>query len=341
MFRKFSCFILLCCFSCCVFAQKNIKKKPKKSSPQVVYSLPKTMFAIEVNMKKTETRVGPYFRYCERYLAIRDVCTEDNVSYEVQSLNIKTLPVPDKDKTFQINAMSALWVNEIGVICGLNIPPMIAEETAKVQVSNEAYLDKFAFDYRAYYEDQLLANSIAKMAESAAKQIYSIRESRMALISGDNERVPTDGQSLQIMLEELDKAEQSLMELFVGKKVVTTETYTYYYTPSNKSTKDEVIFRVSPTAGVVEKDDLSGLPVYLTISANKNDIPPVDLKNGGELFYNIVGTAFVQLKVENKMMFEQTMSIAQMGTLQALPSKFKTYKLRFDPNTGALIGLEK
>ena len=60
------------------------------------------------------------------------------------------------------------------------------------------------------------------------------------------------------------------MELFVGKKVVTTETYTYYYTPSNKSTKDEVIFRVSPTAGVVEKDDLSGLAVYLTISANKN-----------------------------------------------------------------------
>jgi hypothetical protein len=91
---------------------------------------------------------------------------------------------------------------------------------------------------------------------------------------------------------------------------------------------------------VVEKDDLTGDPVYLTITAKKNETPSAQT-NKGEFFYNMPGSARVQLTYNNQLIFDADMQIAQMGSIQALPSAYKSAKLIFDPTTGALIKIGK
>ena len=199
-------------------------------------------------------------------------------------------------------------------------------------------MDDNNFNPSAYYEDQLEAVSIGRMAECAAKQIYRIRDSRTSLATGDMERMPADGESMRQMFDEMDREEKDLMALFEGKKRVTEVKKVIVYIPSKKSVKDELVFRVSKSGGVVDKDDLTGAPVYLSITAKKNDMPSAQL-NGGNLYYNVPGTARVQLTYNNQLMFDADMQIAQLGSTQALPSSFSKAQLHFDPNTGALLNV--
>lgn len=50
-----------------------------------------------------------------------------------------------------------------------------------------------------------MSNSSAKMAELVAKEIYSIRESRNALLRGEADNMPKDGAQLKLMLDNLNQ----------------------------------------------------------------------------------------------------------------------------------------
>lgn len=312
----------------------------KVSSPQVLYSLPRTQLAFEITLSRTDIKAGPYFNYGERLLALKDVATEDKVVWTLNQINVMPIGEPDKDKTFKIKSAKSLVLNDRGIICGLNVENV--EPNKSGVATNEPIVVRLAdndFDPRAYYEEQLQANSLSMMAENAAKQIYRIRDSRVSLSTGDVVKMPADGESMRIMFDEMDKQEAALVALFEGKKHTTEVKKVIFYTPGKKSVQNELVFRISKSGGVVEKDDLTGDPVYLTITAKKNDVPSADV-GSGELFYNIPGSARVQLTYQNQLIFDADIQIAQMGSIQALPSSYKNSKLRFNPATGALIEIE-
>jgi hypothetical protein len=74
-----------------------------------------------------------------------------------------------------------------------------------------------------------MANSTAKMAELVAKEIYSIRESKNALLRGQADNMPKDGEQLRIMLEKLEEQERAMTEMFTGTKTKEEKTrYTHH-----------------------------------------------------------------------------------------------------------------
>ena len=314
----------------------------KYSAPQLVYSLPKTVLSIEITLTRTEIKVGPYYKYSERLLAIKDAATEDKVEWTLNQVRVKPVGIPDKDKTFKLKTAKSIVLNDKGIICGLNVDNESVKQENKDEFAEPIVirLDDNNFDPSAYYEEQLEANSIGRMAESAAKQIYRIGDSRASLATGDMEHMPADGESMKMMFDQMDSQEKALMALFEGKKRTTEVKKILLYVPAKKSVKDELVFRVSKLGGVVEKDDLTGDPVYLTITAKKNETPSAQT-NKGEFFYNMPGSARVQLTYNNQLIFDADMQIAQMGSIQALPSAYKSAKLIFDPTTGALIKIGK
>ena len=94
-------------------------------------------------------------------------------------------------------------------------------------------------------------------ARTAAAQIFSLRRHRIELVTGEaGENV--FGEGLKAALEEIDRLEQSYLELFLGKRIVSTETR-----------------RFSPAAGLLPDTDLSGDIVLLQIEpsgAAKSDL---------------------------------------------------------------------
>ncbi|MDR1679449.1 MAG: DUF4831 family protein [Prevotellaceae bacterium] len=334
--------ILFCAIalSCNIF---SAEKTPKATAPMLSYSLPRTALLIEITTVKTEQKAGPYYKYAERYLALKDVITEDKTVWEISSVRVKTRGIADPNRSFMLKNATNLSLTNTGVIRGINLPetdkPNAKKEHNKQPKINKAASDDF---YASPFisEEQLMANSVAKMAEIAAKQIFRLRDSRISLISGENEKMPADGESLKLMLRQMDKMEESLTELFAGKKITTTVVKTVEIVP-NKNLKNEMLFNFSETAGISDKPEPGSYPVQINLSKQINATPAVNAKSNEGLFYLLPGAAEVELWGNNTQLFKGSFDMAQFGTLQQLPASKGDLKVRINTKTGALISVEK
>ena len=198
-------------------------------------------------------------------------------------------------------------------------------------------------------EEQFVAGSVAKMAEGAAKQIYRIRETRLNILAGDVEHVPADGKAMELVLNELNKQEQALVALFVGTTQVTRHTHTLLYTPA-ESVENEVVCRLSAHNGIVDKQDLSGEPLYLSLEAKKQTLLPGVYydKNApvlSQIYYNLPGEAQVALSFKGKKVAEQNVTVAQYGIAIPLVQDLFTTKptpiIKINKETGNILSIEK
>ena len=113
-------------------------------------------------------------------------------------------------------------------------------------------------------EEILMAGSTAKMAELVAKEIYNIRESKNALVRGQADNMPKDGEQLKIMLANLEEQEAAMTEMFSGTLNKDEKIFNIRLTP-DKEMDNEVAFRFSKKLGIVANNDLAGAPVYITL----------------------------------------------------------------------------
>ncbi|MBB3187848.1 DUF4831 family protein [Microbacter margulisiae] len=314
----------------------------------ITYSLPKTVIVVQVQAVKTIKLVGPYFQYTERYLGTRDVITKNSITWSVQNVKVSTKAVPDAQNTYVIkpdpaSSLSYVSLTPSGLLCGLNVPP-VTETSQPEMVQPKPETPNLEFNNLILTEDLLQANSIARMAEVAAKQIYNIRDSRINLITGNMDKMP-DGRAVNLMLQKMDKSENDLMELFVGKTVTVPTTVTFEIIPSQE-VQNEVLFRLSTEDGIVGRNDLSGQPYYLTVKdATTKSNAGMDRGGDNGLYYRLPGQAVVTLSdPTGNVISRQTIILAQFGTIESLPANLfnkNALKIRIDPSTGALLSIEK
>ncbi|MCK4749380.1 MAG: DUF4831 family protein, partial [Bacteroidales bacterium] len=55
-----------------------------------VYFLPRTSFKINLEVVKTRTIRGPYYRFAEKLLSIRDVPDRNSSNYRISKLNLES-----------------------------------------------------------------------------------------------------------------------------------------------------------------------------------------------------------------------------------------------------------
>ena len=83
------------------------------------------------------------------------------------------------------------------------------------------------------------------------------------------------GEGLKAALAEIERLEQSYLELFLGKRVVTTETRRYVVYPQSDK-KQYIVCRFSAAAGLLPESDLSGDMVLLQIEPSGNTATAVE-----------------------------------------------------------------
>jgi hypothetical protein len=194
-------------------------------------------------------------------------------------------------------------------------------------------------------EEYMMAGSEAKLAEGAAKQIYRIRESRMSLLTADQDKLPADGDSFKSMLEGMNKMERDLTELFVGKTSKETQVQTLYLTPE-KAVANDVLFRLSAIKGLVNADDLSGTPYYISINPSnikKNPLDPKAKTEKAGLWYVLPAATQITIGDGVNTIISGQFSIPQFGiTVPLAESLFKqpAIKVQIDPQTGRLLRVQ-
>jgi hypothetical protein len=332
---------------------KVLKMSATKSTDYgVTYFLPKTVFTVRVDYSKTTQKAGQYVRYAEKYLGLKEqsVVLEDKVFYTLDKINIESKGVIDKNASYLVEFKSKttspfVYLTEEGVICTINAD--YVDETGnnnKNSVARPASKSSTTPPHSVYTEEYLQAGSVTKMAEVAAKQIYKLRESRTDLLTGNADNAPRDGEGMKIILANLDAQEKALMELFVGTTAFELYDAEFEIEPLTNLDK-EVLFRFSRYSGIVDKDDLSGSPVYINVrnleSTEEIIDPKRKAKEAQSIVYNVPGKAEVEVFYGINSMYRNTLQVVQFGDKQILATslfddKKATVKIYFYPETGAI-----
>ena len=317
----------------------------------VSYILPKTVIDIEVELELTQLKAGPYANYSQKYLGIPAKVTDDSRRWRLVSANAKVSSIPDKEASYSVQLKSGatpyVYINEEGVLLAVNAEPIIENNNVVEEQESEltsSPLDDESYSY-ALTEEMLLSGSNIKMAELAAKQIYRIRESRTDIITGESDQ-QFDGEALKIMMQQLDEQEDRLTVMFTGTKQTQRKTIKIRWIPEG-ACEDVVVARVSEKDGLVDRDNLSGEPIYISLNNVKRATYPLDSKGlpfvlpENSIIYNIPGEAQLSLTYQGENIFGKKVDLTQFGVKFGLAPKLfvdkktQTYMV-LHPTTGAI-----
>jgi hypothetical protein len=338
-------------------AQTKVEKvMPTKASGNgVIYMLPRTSFIINAEVTKISVKSGPYCKYAERYLGLKDVPAEDRAYYELGEITLTNKGVPDENNKFMIEfrqktAAPFVYLTEEGLLCAINTEytPEVEPQQKKPSESNTA---ASASSTSTFTEELLMAGSVAKQAEVAAKQIYRLRESKTDILTGDADNMPPDGEAMKLVISKLEEQEKALTKLFTGTETRETSYFDISILPEDEL-EHEVLFRFSSKLGILDDDDLAGEPVYMNLKALER-APEPDPREAAKkekerkgVIYNVPGKALVEIVRANKKILKRETLVVQFGTQEILApvileDRKQPVKIIFYPETGSIKQITK
>ena len=318
----------------------------------IVYYLPKTQLEIKVTANRTVYTPGDLCQYAEYYLRMKNVSSKPSVHWEIQSIQVTPIGIPDTTKAYSIklkdkSVMSQVDLTENGIIKAINTTtptPKATVEDKKDTPNKPQHADPRKF----MTEEMMMAGSSNKTAELIASEIYQIRESKNSLNRGQADYMPQDGSALRIMLDNLEEQETALTSLFTGITDTSSHSYTYYIYPE-KEIDRQVIFRFSKKLGILKENDLAGDPIYLSI-VDEHILPSAteekqQKKRPDGIIYNIPGKGTVTINSMDKMYYKGKFPITQFGETEILISQLFNKKINtkviFNPTTGGISKINR
>jgi hypothetical protein len=352
---------------CAAIAQTEISSYQPGVTPEgATFCLPKTAVNITIQYVKTTYTPGDFCKYADRYLNIKNVETESRQRYSVNSIALSTKGVPDKSKYYSLvfnpkTSASNVRLSPEGILLAINTEPSkTVAPTPFVSAPKRPALNPQKY----MTEEIMAAGSMAKMAELTAQEILDIRDSRNQLNRGEADYMPKDGEQLRIMIDNLNTQETALLQLFNGQTENDTLEKTITIVPDGVTPK-KILFRFSRALGLVDDDDLSGVPYYISIedlktvdtvasikeeitvdkNSSKMNIDDLFKKKKAEngVYVNVPGKISLKIYTSDKVWANQEFFAAQYGNTELLSEKLfnkkYTTSLTLDPATGALLKL--
>lgn len=319
--------------------------QPGLTADGITYFLPRTCLRFVVTATRTSHTPGAYAQYAERLLDISDAPRQAFDEWELENISVVPYGIPDPEQGYTIalaknTAAPLVTLSPDGLLLAVNAE---VEQPAPLPMASVANIPTEHLDARDFLTtDVLRAASHAKKAELTADEIYDVRESRDLLAKGQADFNPVDGKQLDLMLQRLDVQERALMTLFTG--TVTRERHTFVVDYQPLAVEEaRPLFRFSRHHGLVDNDDLSGEPYFVTLRNLTTPPPPVPVgkkakKEQNDLRYCIPGRGEVTLSNSIQAVLKVTMPVAQFGHIEHLggelfDKKFTT-TVRLNPTTG-------
>ena len=264
-------------------AQTVVKKRVGTyvESGNVVVAEANTTLAVDITVECERIIVGPYARYAQKYLGVR-ASLVDRTQYSIVSADVAVVDEAD-------TALASL-----------------AEPSIEVD-DHMGSVEAFA----KLSPDKLSSNELAAedAASSAAEQLFALRRARLDLIMGEyGEGVY--GAGLESALREIDKLEQQYIELFLGKHIITRNSYRMIV-PIDSERPNPIVARFSPEAGLLSCDNLAGNIVMLNIVPSNMEYPASDIK--GRVGYRYANNSTVTVSVGQDELVSRVLPIYEFG----------------------------
>ena len=378
--------ILLILGSCKQTLQVLPVRKIAVADEALIYNLPKTAIIIEAEVEKTINYKGPFADFADLYFQSNNTVKRDETKYSLKSVKITTSPLPDSlhyygiltNKDFKIANNICLSKDLFLLGINTNIQFQQQKKDFVINLSNEKernpdYGDlsvksvrETVYDtvWHEIFEDSVFKKvpkiykrkqfkSPERQAKELATQIFRLRDDRLALLKGvtDANNFP-DGESVSLMIKELDKYEKQYMTMFTGQKRTSTKKHKFIYIPKNDQPQKSVeLFKFSEKYGILPAEINKGNIFILQIKkANnlytvqefekfrKKKLAGKKKKNQG-FAYRIPGEASIKLSFKNTTIFQEQIKVAQFGVISKIPTNIienTKNEILFYPELGSL-----
>lgn len=338
-----------------VVAQTTSKLTASKANEYgLIYTLPLTAFEVTIAVEKRVSTPGDYYQYALKYLNSKPIM-QPSTEWKIVDAVVTPIAFADDDERYLASFKGG--VGTFMTLTDSNFPLSVNDETY-VPTVNRPQLPKAvaakptilqtAVAQQAVTPEMIQSTSSAKRAQLAAEKIYELRTNRSEIISGQADAMPSDGAAMKLALDQLSKQEEALTAMFLGTVQTSVEVMTFTVdVPMEGESERQVVARLSATDGLVDAEDLSGIPIYITITPLSVGELPVNDKGEAKTFpkggvaYRIPGTADVKLSYEGRTLAHSVFDVAQYGVVFGLdPALFTNKKtpsyLHFNPLTGAV-----
>ncbi len=309
-------------------AQQVVKKRIGAyiENGNVVVAEANTTLAVDITIETEYFVAGPYAKHAQRLFGTQ-ASLIDRVKHRLVKCNVGVV----EERTY----LASESVDPIVYGCTCDEP--------------------HNFSFPKLLPDRLSKESITteQAAERAAEQVYALRTARLELVTaelGDG----VYGAGLESALREIDDLEREYIELFFGKRIVTTKQHRYFIpvkpaefepvepvepvaTPEvvDKKSKTEVtpqpepkmlpasyiVARYAENVGLVAADDLKGDIILVTINPNEMSYPKSDIK--GKVEYRYANNAEVTISLGHDVIVKRVLPIYEFGRTVTLLTPVK------------------
>lgn len=353
---------LLCSGCLGKYAVYSAKSKPPRTvKGGMLYALPRTEICIDVQFSYRDTSGIPFAEFAEEMLAYDN----SKARYTIEGITLSTRIKADPDRYYFVNPKGVtLQVDQRNLLRSIGMDETEAASSNSThhkalnpdneqQTSYNLYDRSDTFYVRgdrpghpSLASSRKDSRSLRQRAEDAAERIGALQERRLQLLEGESDE-QYSAETLQLMLQQIDRQEATLTQQFIGKK--TTETVRFVVEPKDeKNLIDDqtvVVFYYSPSKGITDSTDTEAVPVSCNIRCIDN------MKNA---------TRFIRYRLEHNknpdksrlfkyrrsemadvivysdlFRYQQQLPVAQFGPIIELPKG--KFKARFDEKTGDLI----
>ena len=165
-------------------------------------------------------------------------------------------------------------------------------------------------------QNMVVAKSLEDRAKEAAQMIFNLRDTRIAIVTGDTDATYS-GEAMAAAIEEITALEAEYLSLFMGYSDYQPQTMTFDVVPQN-GTDMYIAFRASETDGLVSAEDTSGKPYILNVIPEK--VPAVAAsKDRSVIHYRIPAICSVKLMDGTKVLLQARVPVYQLGANSTFP----------------------
>lgn len=381
MFRIIPLICLMAILSAC---SKNISVIQLKENNTIlkehglIYYLPQVIIEIETEVTTEVFVPGPFNSYAEKFLSIKNVSAQKMSVSDITNICFREYYTIDSDACFMMfntdkhnlrfsPDMRLLSLNTGSIDVDktnfyeiINIPQydyvqnlftdMTSEEnfTSILDTTYKVIEIDSVFQKIPVYNAVMTSKTEEQKAEEAAEFILELRKSRMVIMQGDMDNLPSSGATKQ-MLEKIDEMEQKYLELFIGKTYYLKNTFNYIYRPIKTKVNDtQIMFYICDKFGISTSAGLDRIPVELIYNNHglskeyerfmtiQTEIK--EKKKG--IYYRIPSSANIVINADSHVYANKSLIVPQSGTIASLPKKImerKHLRIKFHPQYGSIL----
>ncbi len=313
----------------------------------VVYSLPRTTVNVRVEAQREAFTAGPYAPYAQKYLGVA-ARTQSGTTYTLLNITLTPYVEADPAARFTVSIPEKSTVNFLQ-LCAQGLVVMSDNYTGKPaawRFAGESGAERFegldplgnlgketttlykavktdeGYERVPVTQDQVVEKSPDRKAADAAQIIFSLREKRQQIATGDTDAT-FSGEALQAAIDEITRLEEKYLSLFYGIKEISTEEKSFDVTPtSDNKNQTYPAFRISDAKGLLPASASEGKAVTLEFQKEELSSPEtgaVDRTKETVVRYRIPAITRCRVVRDGQVLLENRLPVYQLGEVSTMP----------------------